>query len=64
MERTVRRRIARTPKKTGRRCPSGKTRFRDHESAAAALRFGGTGRVPVRCYLCPACKGWHLTSQP
>lgn len=60
----MRRTVAKTPKAKGRRCPSGKTRFRDHESAARALRRPSSRSVvPVRVYLCPQCKGWHLTSK-
>ena len=24
----------------------------------------GRGKLPCRAYYCPACQGWHLTSQP
>jgi hypothetical protein len=54
-------------------CPaSGKTRFRDHSEAVGALHTaavarefsgGTTRRQECRCYSCPACHGWHLTSQ-
>jgi hypothetical protein len=47
-------------------CPSGKRRFRDHESAQRAVRDisarSHRARVPVRSYECALCKGWHLTS--
>ncbi|WP_234305878.1 hypothetical protein [Nocardiopsis alba] len=50
-----------------RRC--GKRWFRDSisaELALAAIRHHGSDRsdrMPRRAYECPACKGWHLTSQ-
>jgi hypothetical protein len=57
------RRIARTPKTRRRRCVSAKTRYRDHTSAAAALtKIQRKGGDLARCYPCPLCKGWHLTS--
>ncbi|MCU1356398.1 MAG: hypothetical protein JWM89_1816 [Acidimicrobiales bacterium] len=49
-----------------KRCPSGKTRFRDHEAATRALRrTESSNRMvrPARAYECPRCKGWHLTSK-
>ena len=45
-----------------------KRRYRDR--IAALLALAGTGRrkrtrkQETRAYRCPACKGWHLTSQP
>lgn len=62
----MRRRVGRTPKTKGRRCRSGKVRFKDHNSAAAALqritpRDGE--KAPVRSYRCHLCSGWHVTSQ-
>lgn len=59
----MRRRVA----KGGERCPSGKRRFRDRQSAAAAITYTKQRStrevVPVRCYECPQCHGWHLTSK-
>jgi hypothetical protein len=56
-----------------RTCPvSRKVRFRDHEEAVQALHAaevarvfssGDTQRQECRAYACPACQGWHLTSQ-
>ena len=63
----MRRRIATTPKGRGRRCPSGKTRFRDHTSATTALALSAERSTrdvqPKRAYECPLCNGWHLTSK-
>lgn len=47
-----------------------KRRYRDR--IAALLALAATGRrkharnpkQETRIYRCPACKGWHLTSQP
>jgi hypothetical protein len=44
-----------------------KRRYRDRRSAMLAvekIRVHGEPREkrPVRAYLCPKCKGWHLTS--
>ena len=48
-------------------CPSGKRRFRDHESARRVLtemrRASRRQVVPARIYECPLCQGWHLTSK-
>lgn len=45
-----------------------KRRFRDRIAATMALanisRQPRQGKNPERCYRCPNCKGWHLTSQP
>jgi hypothetical protein len=48
----------------------GKRRFRDHAEAVRSLRGirasrwqGRDGVKPVRCYHCPRCNGWHLTSK-
>jgi hypothetical protein len=49
----------------------GKTRFRDRDEAVRSIRAiahhgrhqGRDGKRPTRAYLCPVCKGWHLTSQ-
>ncbi len=58
------------------RCKAtGKSRFRDHEQAVAALHRAvghravaqalgvDCSRAEVRCYWCDSCSGWHLTSQ-
>lgn len=60
----VRRRVG----KGGEKCRTQKVRYRDEKSAVAAMRwiashFHGEAQVPVRQYLCPFCKGYHLTSQ-
>lgn len=47
-------------------CPTGKLRYRDR--IAAQLTLAGIDnldprRREQRAYRCPACRGWHLTSQ-
>jgi hypothetical protein len=49
-------------------CRSGKVRWKDHSSAARAMKLihaqSVTGRqLPIRVYQCPTCRGWHLTSE-
>ena len=56
------------------KCPTGKVRFRDHKEAVRALHRTQvnakwaledgleTNRRERRPYLCPICKGHHLTS--
>jgi hypothetical protein len=57
------------------RCPQGgKRRFRDHVEAIDALHSAVSARQSAamngfvsarrecRAYLCPSCRGWHLTS--
>lgn len=57
----------RRPRLPARRCPSGKRRFRDHREAVAALAVARSSwssrRRERRCYECPECRGWHLTSR-
>ncbi|MFC5181372.1 hypothetical protein [Actinomadura harenae] len=59
----------RTPNRNPGRCPTGKVRFRDRIAATLALatiqRQGRQDRdkAEARAYRCPACSGWHLTSQ-
>lgn len=67
----------RTARKLGRPVclATGKIRYRDGHDAALALRSmvrrrsraeadGAAHRIQVqRKYACPACGGWHLTSQ-
>lgn len=55
-------------------CRSRKVRFRDHDEAISALHKASnarniaqaagaeTRRLEIRCYECPACRGYHLTS--
>lgn len=54
-------------KKRKRQTACGKSRYRDHGEAIAALRIlrGSSARVtvPARAYECSRCGGWHLTSQ-
>ena len=54
-------------KKTKNGCKTRKVRYRDHTSAAMALRVlrerSNHDKIPVRVYECPICKGWHLTSK-
>lgn len=49
-------------------CPTGKQRYRDRLAAKFALLRISTDDNPRRRekreYRCPACLGWHLTSQP
>ncbi|CAG2144532.1 hypothetical protein LMG31506_03026 [Cupriavidus yeoncheonensis] len=44
-----------------------KKRFRDSSDAQVDMLgiqvANPSTRVPVRVYLCPYCKGWHLTSE-
>lgn len=47
-------------------CPTGKFRYRDRIAAQLALATidtTGPKRRETRAYPCPACRGWHLTSQ-
>lgn len=58
------------------KCRSRKVRFRDHDEAISALHQATNARRyaevaglesrrrEVRCYECPACRGYHLTSTP
>lgn len=45
----------------------GKRRYRDHGEAIqvlhAAREKGGKRTIPIRCYECHVCGGFHLTSQ-
>lgn len=59
-------------KAVGWRLPNGQTvcrkrRYRTEPDAQLALVHirddPKTPKVPWRCYLCPHCKGWHLSSQ-
>lgn len=51
------------------RCKSGKTRYRDEIGAKLALAriqhkdSSGRAKQERRVYLCPLCRGWHLTSK-
>lgn len=49
----------------GRKCV--KIRYRDEIAAKLALaklgRQDKPGHTEARAYPCPACRGWHLTSQ-
>ena len=54
-----------------RPCPTGKRRFVTEQYARAELvgttmarNNGRAQRQECRAYLCPICKGWHLTSKP
>lgn len=51
-----------------KRCPTGKVRFSDRESAKRAKAWAQAagarrGKTIKRYYECPFCQGWHLTSQ-
>jgi hypothetical protein len=54
-----------------RLCPTGKWVYATEDAARVALErwqhpnilHYGTRR-PVRCYRCPDCGAWHLTSRP
>lgn len=52
---------------SGKRTCRGKRRYHDHAEAIGALRRiqrrSARTRIPKRPYYCPACNGWHLTSQ-
>lgn len=46
-------------------CVTGKVRYRDQTEALAAihgLKESDSEVIPIRCYQCPKCNGWHLTS--
>ena len=53
--------------KTRRRRCEKKKRFRDHESAIAALQVlkntSVRDTIPTRAYFCSRCNGYHLTSK-
>lgn len=54
--------------KVRQRCKeSGKVIFGSHQTAATrageVLQQAATAVKELRTYRCPACKGWHLTSQ-
>lgn len=59
-------------RKAARRgCPTGKRRFVTEQYARAELvgtaiarNTGRNQRQECRCYQCPMCGGWHLTSKP
>jgi hypothetical protein len=59
----------REPKKpSGARSCKSKRRYRDHAEAVRALHSRSLSEStrevkPRRAYLCPHCKGWHLTSR-
>ena len=42
-----------------------KKRYSCRGDAEEAIRLcADHGRTGLRCYKCPYCKGWHLTSKP
>jgi hypothetical protein len=57
------------------KCPTGKTRFRDHQESVAALHKsanyrakdlverGFTKRNEIRSYPCDQCSGYHISSK-
>lgn len=58
----------RRPRRKIKRCATtGKIKHRDEIAAKIALGILATmplrERKERRAYLCPFCKGWHLTSQ-
>ncbi|MEJ7783188.1 MAG: hypothetical protein WKF96_00195 [Solirubrobacteraceae bacterium] len=54
-------------KRNRQRTCGGKRRYRDHAEATGALRRVARSsqrqKIPVRCYWCDTCKGWHITSR-
>jgi hypothetical protein len=54
---------------SGRRCPTGKIRYRDQIAAKFALsqaqhKDGSKrGKIERRDYFCQRCRGWHLTAR-
>jgi hypothetical protein len=74
MNQNINRRSADSAKLRGK-CPTGKTRFRDHQESVSALHRsanhrvvdlserGFTKRQEIRSYPCDLCSGWHLTSK-
>ena len=57
------------------KCPTGKTRFRDHQECVSVLHRSANSRVvelaergftkrnEVRSYPCDKCAGWHISSK-
>ena len=51
-------------------CGRTKQLFDSEEKALRFIEFNSkeilekSGKVPVRCYFCNACGGWHVTSSP
>ncbi|MFI7190647.1 hypothetical protein ACIBQ0_13010 [Nocardia nova] len=60
------RRLPRLIRMSVSHCESGKRTYFDHEDAELALAHVShekPHRREQRTYLCPLCRGWHLTSQ-
>jgi hypothetical protein len=60
--------MTRIPTETRSKMCSTKRRFKDRKSALMAIErirtFGEKrAKTPTRPYRCPACKGWHLSSE-
>lgn len=45
-------------------CKSGKVRFDKLGAMIALAGRQARDKGEVRCYPCPLCRSWHLTSQP
>jgi hypothetical protein len=54
---------------SGRKCPTGKVRYRDKVGALFAMSqarhkdSSGRAKLEQRAYFCSRCRGWHLTSR-
>lgn len=47
-----------------KRCAvAGKGSYTEMQAIAAAVRRSARAGYPLRCYYCPSCEGWHLTSR-